>query len=41
MAETQEVAGYVSLYPYVQRLQDRMDEILDRRIPNSGRFCGF
>ena len=41
MAETQEVAGYVSPYPYVQRLQDRMDEILDRRIPNSGRFCGF
>ena len=36
-----EVAGYVSPYPYVQRLQDRMDEILDRKIPNSGRFCGF
>lgn len=41
MAETQEVAGYVPPYPYVQRLQDRMDEILDRQIPNSGRFCGF
>lgn len=41
MAETQEVAGYVSPYPYVQRLQDRMDEILDRQVPNSGRFCGF
>ncbi len=36
-----EVAGYVSPYPYVQRLQDRMDEILDRQVPNSGRFCGF
>ena len=41
MAEAQEVAGYVSPYPYVQRLQDRMDEILDRQVPNSGRFCGF
>ncbi len=41
MAEAQEVAGYASPYPYVQRLQDRMDEILDRQVPNSGRFCGF
>ena len=41
MAETQEVAGYVSPFPYVQRLQDRMDEILNRQIPNTGRFCGF
>lgn len=41
MADTQEVAGYVSPYPYVQRLQERMDEILDRQVPNSGRFCGF
>lgn len=41
MPETQEFAGYVSPYPYVQRLQDRMDEILDRQVPNSGRFCGF
>ncbi len=41
MAEGPEVAGYVSPFPYVQRLQDRMDEILNRQIPNSGRFCGF
>ena len=41
MAQPEEVAGYVSPYPYVQRLQDRMDEILDRQVPNSGRFCGF
>lgn len=41
MASPEEVGGYVSPYPYVQRLQDRMDEILDRQIPNSGRFCGF
>ena len=35
------VAGYVSPYPYAQRLQDRMDEILDRKVPNAGSFCGF
>ena len=41
MTSQEEFAGYVSPYPYVQRLQDRMDEILDRQVPNSGRFCGF
>ena len=41
MTLPEEVAGYVSPFPYVQRLQDRMDEILDRQVPNSGRFCGF
>ena len=41
MTSPEEVAGYVSPFPYVQRLQDRMDEILDRQVPNSGRFCGF
>ncbi len=34
-------AGYVSPYPYAPRLQERMDELIDRRAPNSGVFCGF
>ena len=34
-------AGYVSPYPYAPRLQERMDELIDRRTPNSGVFCGF
>ena len=34
-------AGYVSPYPYAARLQERMDELIDRRTPNAGVFCGF
>ncbi|HCV00532.1 MAG: hypothetical protein CL897_04125 [Dehalococcoidia bacterium] len=41
MASQEEFAGYISPYSYVQRLQERMDEILDRKVPNSGRFCQF
>ncbi len=36
-----EAAGYRSPYPYATRLQDRMDEIIDRQVPNAGIFCGF
>lgn len=34
-------AGYVSPYPYVERLQEKMEERLDRKVPIKGRFCGF
>lgn len=40
-AEPEGVAGYVSPYPYAERLQEKMDEIIDRRVPMTGRFCGF
>lgn len=39
--EPEGVAGYLSPFPYVERLQPKMDEILDRRVPLTGRFCGF
>ncbi|GAB4333563.1 MAG: hypothetical protein Kow0010_20080 [Dehalococcoidia bacterium] len=39
--EPEGVAGYVSPFPYAERLQPKMDEILDRRVPLTGRFCGF
>lgn len=28
-------------FPYLERLQPKMDERLERRVPPSGRFCGF
>jgi hypothetical protein len=34
-------AGYVSPYPYLDRLQEKMEERLARRVPATGRFCGF
>lgn len=34
-------AGYESPYPYMEKLQPRMDERLDRKVPVNGRFCGF
>lgn len=34
-------AGYVSPYPYVERLQEKMEERLAKRVPVKGRFCGF
>lgn len=34
-------AGYVSPYPYLDRLQDKMEERLARKVPAAGRFCGF
>lgn len=35
------IAGYVSPYPYLDRLQEKMEERLDRKVPATGRFCGF
>jgi len=35
------VAGYVSPYPYLDVLQEKMEERLARRVPAKGRFCGF
>jgi hypothetical protein len=34
-------AGYVSPYPYLEKLQQKMEERLDRKVPVKGRFCGF
>jgi hypothetical protein len=34
-------AGYVSPFPYVEKLQEKMEERLDRKVPAQGRFCGF
>ena len=39
--ELKGVAGYVTPYPYVERLQLKMEERLARRVPAAGRFCGF
>lgn len=40
-SERQGVAGYVTPYPYLDRLQEKMEERLARKVPVSGRFCGF
>ncbi len=34
-------AGYVSPFPYMEKLQDRMEERLERKVPVTGRYCGF
>ncbi|MGI8926290.1 MAG: hypothetical protein ACR2HN_06530 [Tepidiformaceae bacterium] len=34
-------AGYLSPYPYLDRLQEKMEERLAHRVPALGRFCGF
>jgi len=39
--EVRGVAGYESPYPYLDRLQPKMEERLARRVPATGRFCGF
>ncbi|MCC7366119.1 MAG: hypothetical protein IT303_17270 [Dehalococcoidia bacterium] len=39
--EPQGEAGYISPYPYVERLQEKMDERLAKKVPVKGRFCGF
>ncbi len=39
--ELKGTAGYVSPYPYLDRLQEKMEERLARRVPAAGRFCGF
>lgn len=40
-AEPEAIAGYLSPYPYLDRLQEKMEERLARRVPPTGRFCGF
>ena len=35
------VAGYVTPYPYLELLQEKMEERLDQKVPAAGRFCGF
>jgi hypothetical protein len=35
------IAGYESPYPYLDRLQEKMEERLAHRVPVTGRFCGF
>lgn len=39
--EIRGVAGYESPYPYLDRLQEKMEERLNHRVPIQGRFCGF
>ena len=39
--EARGVAGYVSPYPYMDRLQEKMEERLAHRVPVKGRYCGF
>jgi hypothetical protein len=39
--ELRGVAGYESPYPYLDRLQEKMEERLAHRVPAAGRFCGF
>jgi len=35
------IAGYLTPYPYLDKLQEKMEERLARRVPIDGRFCGF
>jgi hypothetical protein len=37
--EIEGTAGYVSPYPYLDRLQEKMEERLARKVPVKGRFC--
>ncbi|MFN0096248.1 MAG: hypothetical protein ACKVVT_15920 [Dehalococcoidia bacterium] len=39
--EPEGIAGYVTPYPYLDKLQEKMEERLARRVPVKGRFCGF
>jgi hypothetical protein len=39
--ELRGTAGYVSPYPYLDRLQEKMEERLARKVPVAGRYCGF
>jgi hypothetical protein len=39
--EVRGTAGYESPYPYLDRLQEKMEERLEHRVPVKGRFCGF
>lgn len=39
--QIQGIAGYLTPYPYLDKLQEKMEERLARRVPSAGRFCGF
>ncbi len=39
--ELKGTAGYESPYPYLDQLQEKMEERLAHRVPAAGRFCGF
>lgn len=39
--QVQGEAGFASQYPYLDRLQEKMEERLAHRVPTRGRFCGF
>ncbi len=39
--EVRGTARYESPYPYLDRLQEKMEERLAKRVPVKGRFCGF
>ena len=39
--ELKGTAGYESPYPYLDHLQEKMEERLAHRVPAAGRFCGF
>ena len=39
--EIRGVAGYESPYPYLDRLQEKMEERLEHKVPAGGRFCGY
>lgn len=34
-------AGYETPYPYLDQLQEKMEERLAHRVPAAGRYCGF
>lgn len=39
--ELKGIAGYDTPYPYLDRLQEKMEERLARLVPAAGRYCGF
>lgn len=39
--ELRGTAGYETPYPYLDQLQEKMEERLAHRVPAAGRFCGF
>ena len=39
--EVEGIAGYVSPYPYLDKLQEKMEERLARLVPAAGLYCGF
>lgn len=39
--ELKGIAGYVTPYPYLDKLQEKMEERLAKRVPAAGRFCGY